>query len=63
MTGSRDKVFWADYWDDGRVGTALYYEAHLKAMPERTVAALHAVATAPPGASCSTVLQDETEPV
>lgn len=47
--GLEDTVFWADYWDDGRVGTALYYEAHLKAMPERTVAALRAVATAPPG--------------
>lgn len=41
--------FWADYWDNGLVGTPLYYLPHLAALPERTVAVLSAVATAPPG--------------
>ena len=41
--------FWADYWDNGLVGTALYYLPHLAAMPERAGAALAAIASAPPG--------------
>ena len=42
--------FWADYWDNGLVGTPIYYLPHLAALPERTVAVLSAIATAPPGA-------------
>jgi hypothetical protein len=41
--------FWAGYWDNGLVGTPLYYLPHLEALPERTVAVLSAIATAPPG--------------
>jgi hypothetical protein len=47
--GLHNRMFWADYWDNGRSGTALYYLPHLRTMPERTVAVLHAFATAPPG--------------
>jgi hypothetical protein len=42
--------FWAGYWDNGLVGTPLYYLPHLEALPERTVAVLSAVARAPAGA-------------
>jgi protein tyrosine/serine phosphatase len=42
-------AFWADYWESGKVGTALYYLPHLAAMPERTVAAVAACVQAPPG--------------
>ena len=42
--------FWAGYWDDHLVGTPLYYLPHLQALPERTVAVLSAIATAPEGA-------------
>jgi protein-tyrosine phosphatase len=41
--------FWADYWDNGLVGTALYYLPHLQAMPERMGAVLAALAKAPSG--------------
>ena len=48
--GLEHAAFWAGYWDNGVVGTPLYYLPHLAAMPERTVAVLSAIATAPPGA-------------
>ena len=48
--GLEHSDFWADYWDNGLVGTPVYYLPHLAALPERTVAVLFAVATAPPGA-------------
>jgi hypothetical protein len=41
--------FWAGYWDNGLVGTPIYYLPHLAALPERTVAVLSAIATAPDG--------------
>lgn len=41
--------FWAGYWENGLVGTPLYYLPHLDALPERTVAVLSAIATAPAG--------------
>lgn len=41
--------FWAGYWANGLVGTPLYYGPHLDALPERTGAALRAVAEAGPG--------------
>jgi hypothetical protein len=47
--GLEHAAFWAGYWDNGLVGTPLYYLPHLEALPERTVAVLSAVATAPEG--------------
>lgn len=41
--------FWAGYWDNGLVGTPLYYLPHLEALPERTVEVLAAIAGAPAG--------------
>lgn len=41
-----DAEFWADYWDNGLVGTARYYLPHLARMPERAGAALRAVVSA-----------------
>jgi protein-tyrosine phosphatase len=49
LDGLDNQVFWADYWDNGLCGTALYYLAHLEAMPERTAAALSAIVDAPAG--------------
>ena len=42
--------FWADYWENGLVGTALDDLPHLAALPERTGAVLAALAEAPEGA-------------
>ncbi len=42
--------FWAGYWDNGLVGTTVYYLPHLATLPERTVDVLSAIATAPDGA-------------
>ena len=47
--GLENATFWADFWENGLVGTAMYYLPHLAAMPERTVAAVSALVTAPPG--------------
>ncbi|RYP88958.1 tyrosine-protein phosphatase [Nocardioides guangzhouensis] len=47
--GLENAGFWADFWENGLVGTAMYYLPHLAAMPERTVAAVSAVVSAPPG--------------
>jgi protein-tyrosine phosphatase len=49
LDGLANTAFWADYWDNGLVGTARYFLPHLAAMPERTGAALAALATAAPG--------------
>jgi len=49
LDGLENTAFWADYWDNGLVGTALYYRPHLAAMPERAVAALTAIVSAPSG--------------
>jgi protein-tyrosine phosphatase len=49
LDGLENRDFWQGYWDNGLVGTALYYLPHLTAMPERAVAALAAIVTAPPG--------------
>lgn len=48
--GLEHRAFWAGFWENGRVGTPLYYLPHLAALPERTVAVLSAIATAPDGA-------------
>ncbi|MGM7775180.1 tyrosine-protein phosphatase [Arthrobacter sp. KNU-44] len=50
LDGLENKEFWADYWNNGLVGTALYFLPHLAAMPERAGAAISAVVNAPPGA-------------
>lgn len=44
-----DQEFWADFWDNGLVGTPLYYGPHLVRKPERTVEVLRAMARAEPG--------------
>ncbi|MFD1721523.1 tyrosine-protein phosphatase [Amnibacterium endophyticum] len=49
LDGLENAAFWADYWDNGLSGTPVYYLPHLAAMPERVVAVLAAIATAPPG--------------
>lgn len=49
LDGLENQEFWADYWDNGLVGTAMYFLPHLEAMPERAAAALAAIANAPPG--------------
>jgi protein-tyrosine phosphatase len=49
LDGLDDQRFWSGYWDNGLVGTALYYLPHLTAMPQRTGAALTALAHAGDG--------------
>ena len=49
LDGLENDEFWKDYWENGLVGTALYYVPHLIAMPERSGTALSAIVTAPPG--------------
>ena len=49
LDGLENQEFWKDYWDNGLVGTALYFLPHLDAMPERAGAALSAIVNAPPG--------------
>ncbi|MBB4686524.1 tyrosine-protein phosphatase [Amycolatopsis jiangsuensis] len=41
--------FWAEYWESGLVGTALYYLPHLTRLPHRSAAVLSALARAPEG--------------
>ncbi|MET4540855.1 protein-tyrosine phosphatase [Arthrobacter bambusae] len=49
LDGLENTDFWADYWDNGLVGTALYFLPHLNEMPERAGAAISAILNAPPG--------------
>lgn len=49
LDGLENRQFWKDYWDNGLVGTALYFLPHMAAMPERAGAALAAIVGAPPG--------------
>ncbi|TFC58552.1 protein-tyrosine-phosphatase [Cryobacterium sp. TMT2-15-1] len=49
LDGLDDAVFWKDFWSNGLSGTALYFLPHLYAMPERSVAVLSALASAPDG--------------
>ena len=49
LDGLENTEFWADYWDNGLVGTALYFLPHLTTMPERAGAALSSIVNAPPG--------------
>jgi len=49
LDGVEDREFW-DVWDCGpQFGTPLYYRPHLDRFPERSVAALSAIARAKPG--------------
>lgn len=43
LDGPVDTPFWADYWENGLCGTALYYLPHFTTLPERSVAALSAI--------------------
>lgn len=47
--GLEHEAFWADYWDAGLGATPVYYLPHVQQLPERTVAVLSAIATAPTG--------------
>jgi protein-tyrosine phosphatase len=49
LDGLENTAFWKDYWDNGLVGTALYFIPHLSAMPERAGSVLSALANAPAG--------------
>lgn len=49
LDGRENRKFWKEYWDNGLVGTALYFLPHVAAMPERAAAALAAIVGAPPG--------------
>ncbi|WP_026547550.1 tyrosine-protein phosphatase [Paenarthrobacter nicotinovorans] len=49
LDGLENTGFWADYWDNGLVGTAMYFLPHLNEMPERAGAAVSAIVNAPPG--------------
>ncbi len=42
--------FWVDYWENGLVGTALYYLPHVTRLPKRSAAVLTAIAQATDGA-------------
>jgi protein tyrosine/serine phosphatase len=50
LDGLEHEEFWKGYWDNGLVGTALYYTPHLQQLPQRSSAVLQAIANAPPGA-------------
>lgn len=44
-----EREFWEAFERDGRWGTPLYYEAHLRALPHRLAGVLDAIAAAPEG--------------
>ena len=49
LDGVDDREFW-DVWDSGpQFGTPVYYRPHLDRFPERSVAAIEAIASAEPG--------------
>jgi protein-tyrosine phosphatase len=49
LDGAEDREFWDD-WDSGpQFATPLYYRPHLERFPERSVAAVRAIARAAPG--------------
>ena len=49
LDGLENADFWSDFWNNGLVGTAMYFLPHLAAMPERSAAVFAAVAGAPEG--------------
>lgn len=49
LDGLDNHRFWKDYWNNGLVVTALYFLPYLRAMPQRSGAALAAIINAPTG--------------
>jgi protein-tyrosine phosphatase len=49
LDGSEDVEFWAEWRGGPQFGTPLYYGPHLERMPDRSAAAITAIATARPG--------------
>jgi protein tyrosine/serine phosphatase len=49
LDGLDNLEFWADFRDNGLIGTALYYLPHLRTLPERAGAAVSAIVNAAPG--------------
>jgi protein-tyrosine phosphatase len=49
LDGADDREFWDEWAADWRFGTPVYYGPHLRRFPERSVAVLEAIASAPPG--------------
>jgi protein-tyrosine phosphatase len=49
LDGSDDREFWAEWRSGPQFGTPLYYGPHLERMPERSAAAIEAIARAAPG--------------
>ncbi|MEQ4566828.1 tyrosine-protein phosphatase [Paenarthrobacter sp. CAP02] len=49
LDGLENTGFWGGFWDNGLVGTALYFLPHLTAMPERAGSTLSAILNAAPG--------------
>jgi protein-tyrosine phosphatase len=49
LDGLDNRDFWAGYWDNGLVGTALYFLPHLTDMPGNSGAVLRAIADAQAG--------------
>lgn len=49
LDGREHTAFWSRYWDNGLVGTALYFTPHLMELPHRMAAVLDEIATAPEG--------------
>jgi len=50
LDGGDEMGFWAEFEEDGRWGTPLYYLAHLEALPHRLALVLNAIAAADEGA-------------
>jgi protein tyrosine/serine phosphatase len=49
LDGFEDREFWDAVARGPQFGTPIYYAAHLRRMPQRSAAVLHAIAAAPPG--------------
>jgi protein-tyrosine phosphatase len=49
LDGFEDREFWDAVARGPHFGTPIYYGAHLRRMPQRSAAVLHAIATAPRG--------------
>ena len=49
LDGFEDREFWDAVARGPQFGTTIYYAAHLRSMPQRSAAVLHAIATASPG--------------
>jgi protein tyrosine/serine phosphatase len=49
LDGMDDREFWDEWASDWRFGTPVYYAPHVARFPERSLAVLEAIASAPPG--------------